>query len=224
MSDKIKSQHIGRKALLYVRQSSTYQVNHNLESQKLQYAMRQRLHMLGWQDIEVIDEDLGRSAAGTVTRSGFERMVAEVCMGKVGAVAAREVSRFARNSREWQQLVEVCRVVDTILVDQETIYDPRQSNDRLLLGLKGSLNEYELDLLRQRSLEARRQKAQRGELLVCAPVGFLKSEGRLEKDRSSHSRSDLIRIQQVFRIGHGSPDIDVVFGTRSPTTGADRGK
>ena len=135
MSDKIKSQHIGRKALLYVRQSSTYQVNRNLESQKLQYAMRQRLHMLGWQDIEVIDEDLGRSAAGTVTRSGFERMVAEVCMGKVGAVAAREVSRFARNSREWQQLVEVCRVVDTILVDQETIYDPRQSNDRLLLGL-----------------------------------------------------------------------------------------
>src|SRR5215471_17337622 len=114
MSDKIKSQHISRKALLYVRQSSTYQVHHNLESQKLQYAMRQRLHMLGWQDIEVIDEDLGRSAAGTVTRSGFERMVAEVCMGKVGAVAAREVSRFARNSREWQQLVEVCRVVDTI--------------------------------------------------------------------------------------------------------------
>ncbi len=120
MSEKIKSQHIGRKALLYVRQSSTYQVNHNLESQKLQYAMRQRLHMLGWRDIEVIDEDLGCSAAGTVTRSGFERMVAEVCMGKVGAVAAREVSRFARNSREWQQLVEVCRVVDTILVDQET--------------------------------------------------------------------------------------------------------
>jgi DNA invertase Pin-like site-specific DNA recombinase len=138
--------------------------------------------MLGWQDIEVIDEDLGCSAAATVTRSGFERMVAEVCMGKVGAVAAREVSRFARNSREWHQLVEVCRVVDTILVDQETIHEPRQSNDRLLLGLKGSLNEDELDLLRQRSLEARRQKAQRGELIVCAPVGFVKSEDRLEKD------------------------------------------
>ena len=155
MSEKIKSQHVGRKALLYIRQSSIYQVNHNLESQKLQYGMQQRLHMLGWRQIEVIDEDLGCSAAGTVTRSGFERMV------------AREVSRFARNSREWQQLVEVCRVVDTILVDQETIYDPRQSNDRLLLGLKGSLNEYELDLLRQRSLEARREKARRGELIVA---------------------------------------------------------
>ena len=101
-----------------------------------------------------------------MTRSVFERMVTQVCMSKIGAVAAREVSRFARNSRDWQQLVEVCRVVDTLLVDQKTIYDPRQSNDRLLLGLKGSLNEYELDLLRQRSLEARRAKAWRGELIV----------------------------------------------------------
>jgi DNA invertase Pin-like site-specific DNA recombinase len=88
-------------------------------------------------------------------RAGFERMVAEVCLGQVGAVAAREVSRFARNSRDWQKLVEVCRVVDTLLIDQEMVYTPRQSNDRLLLGLKGSLNEYELDLRRQRSVEAR---------------------------------------------------------------------
>jgi len=125
----------------------------------------------------VIDDDLGRSAAGGVQRAGFERMVAQVCLGKVGAVAAREVSRFARNSRDWQQLIalregpprrtrrqgacglrqggrslrEMCRVVDTVLVDQETVYAPRHGNDRLLLGLKGSLNEYELDLLRQRS-------------------------------------------------------------------------
>ena len=84
--------------------------------------MQQRLQQLGWREIEVVDEDLGRSAAGTVTRAGFERMAAEVCLGKVGAVATREVSRFARNSREWQQLVEVCRVVDTVLIDQETVY------------------------------------------------------------------------------------------------------
>src|SRR6478672_8044782 len=162
--------------MLYVRQSSAYQVTHNVESQKLQYGMEDRLRQLGWHEIEVVDEDLGRSASGTVMRSGFERMVAEVCLGKVGAVAAREVSRFARNSREWQQLVEVCRVVDTVLVDQDTIYAPRMSNDRLLLGLKGSLNEYELDLLRQRSVEARRQKAQRGELLIVSPVGYRKGE------------------------------------------------
>jgi DNA invertase Pin-like site-specific DNA recombinase len=193
MSDKIRAQHLTRKAMLYVRQSSAYQVSHNLESQKLQYAMQDRLRQLGWNEIEVIDEDLGRSAAGTQTRTGFERMVAEVCLGHVGAVAAREVSRFARNSREWQQLVEVCRIVDTVLIDQETVYAPRQSNDRLLLGLKGSLNEYELDLLRQRSLEARREKAKRGELVVVAPVGYCKTEDqRLEKDPD-------LRVQDAIR-------------------------
>lgn len=145
MHEKIRPHHLGRKAILYVRQSSAHQVLHNRESGTLQYAMH------------------GRSAAGGVARAGFDRMVAEVCLGKVGAVAAREVSRFARNSRDWQQLIEMCRVVDTVLV--ETVNAPRQGNDRLLLGLKGSLNEYELDLLRQRSLSARYEKARRGELV-----------------------------------------------------------
>ncbi|SEP49574.1 Resolvase, N terminal domain [Rhodospirillales bacterium URHD0017] len=154
ISEKIRPHHLERKALLYVRQSSVHQVQHNRESSALQYAMQGRLRALGWSEIEVIDDDLGRSAAGGVQRAGFERMVAEVCLGKVGAVCAREVSRFARNSRDWQQLIEMCRVVDTVLIDQETVYAPRQGNDRLLLGLKGSLNEYELDLLRQRSLSA----------------------------------------------------------------------
>ena len=122
MSEKIKLQHLQRKAILYICQSSTYQVNNNLESQKLQYAMQERLRQLGWCEIEVVDEDLGRSAAGTVARSGFDRMVAEVCLGRVGAVAAREVSRFARKSREWQQLVEVCRIVDTLLVGSWLIF------------------------------------------------------------------------------------------------------
>lgn len=183
MSDKIKPQHLERKAILYIRQSSLHQVIHNRESQMLQYAMQERLRTLGWSAIDIVDDDLGRSAAGTVARAGFERMVAEVCLGKVGAVAAREVSRFARNSRDWQQLIEMCRVVDTLLIDQETVYAPRQSNDRLLLGLKGSLNEYELDLLRQRSLAARYEKARRGELLIAVPVGFVKTDDhRLEKD------------------------------------------
>src|SRR2546427_11211140 len=183
ISDKVRPHHLERKAILYVRQSSAHQVLHNRESSALQYAMRDRLTTLGWSEIEVIDDDLGRSAAGGVQRAGFERMVAEVCLGKVGAVAAREVSRFARNSRDWQQLVEVCRVVDTVLIDLDTVYSPRHSNDRLLLGLKGSLNEYELDLLRQRSVEARRAKAQRGELLVAAPVGYLKTDApHFEKD------------------------------------------
>ena len=182
ISDKVRPHHLERKALLYVRQSSAHQVLHNRESSALQYAMRDRLAALGWSEIEVIDDDLGRSAAGGVQRAGFERMVAEVCLGKVGAVCAREVSRFARNSRDWQQLIEMCRVVDTVLIDQETIYAPRHGNDRLLLGLKGSLNEYELDLLRQRSLSARYEKARRGELVVGAPVGFIKAGDHYEKD------------------------------------------
>lgn len=203
MSEKIRPHHLQRKAILYVRQSSPYQVLHNPESQKLQYAMQEHLRRLGWQEIEIIDEDLGRSAAGTTTRAGFERMVAQVCLGQVGAVAAREVSRFARNSREWQQLVEVCRVVDTVLIDQEMVYAPRQSNDRLLLGLKGSLNEYELDLLRQRSLEARREMAKRGELIVNAPVGYLKSEeSSLQKtpDRRVREAIELL-FEKVVEIG-----------------------
>ncbi|MBV8288618.1 MAG: recombinase family protein [Hyphomicrobiales bacterium] len=182
IADKIGPHHLERKAILYVRQSSAHQVLHNRESGALQYAMRDRLTALGFTEIEVIDDDLGRSAAGGVQRAGFERMVAEVCLGKVGAVCAREVSRFARNSRDWQQLVEMCRVVDTVLVDQETIYAPRHGNDRLLLGLKGSLNEYELDLLRQRSLSARYEKARRGELVVAAPIGFIKAGDCFEKD------------------------------------------
>src|SRR4051812_47238951 len=187
-ADKIGAQHRARKAVLYVRQSSAHQVQHNRESQVLQYAIRERLVQLGWSEIEVIDDDLGRSAAGGVARAGFERMVAEVCLGKVGAVAAREVSRFARNNRDWQQLVEMCRVVNTLLIDQETVYAPRLGNDRLLLGLKGSLNEYELDLLRQRSLSARHEKARRGELVVAAPVGFIKVGDRLEKDPDRRPR------------------------------------
>jgi DNA invertase Pin-like site-specific DNA recombinase len=199
MSDKIQRHHLERKAVLYVRQSSAFQVTHNVESQKLQYAMQVRLQQLGWRDVEVVDEDLGRSASGSVERSGFERMVAQVCLGQVGAVAAREVSRFARNSREWQQLVEMCRVVDTLLIDQETVYSPRLSNDRLLLGLKGSLNEYELELLRQRSLEARREKARRGELIVAAPVGYLKTaDQRLEKDPDRRVQEALLLVFRKF--------------------------
>ena len=191
-SDKIRPHHLDRKAILYVRQSSSHQVLHNRESRALQYAMRDRLTGLGWSEIAIIDDDLGRSAAGSVTRAGFERMVAEVCLGKVGAVAAREVSRFACNSRDWQQLIEMCRVVDTVLVDGETVYAPRQGNDRLLLGLKGSLNEYELDLLRQRSLSARYEKAQ-------GRAGRRRT-GRLRQGRQSAGEGSDRRVQEAIRL------------------------
>ena len=183
MSEKITRGHLELGAILYVRQSSLYQVVHNEESGRLQYGMEERLHDLGWREVEIIDEDLGRSAAGVSERKGFARMVAEVCLGKIGAVAAREVSRFARNNREWHLLIEMCAVVHTLLIDHESVYDPRNSNDRLLLGLKGNLSAYELDTLRHRALAARRAKAQRGKLFPTPPPGFVKTDdGRLEKD------------------------------------------
>ena len=203
MSDKIGERHLARRAILYVRQSSAQQLANNEESRRLQYAMRERLQTLGWRDVEVIDEDLGKSAAGSVDRSGFRRLVADVSLGLVGVVAAREVSRFARNSRDWQQLIEICRVVDTLLVDHEAVYAPRSGNDRLLLGLKGSLNEYELDLLRLRGLEARKEKAGRGELVASVPIGYrVTDDGRLEKTPDMRVRQMIELIfAKFFELG-----------------------
>lgn len=203
MSDKVGDRHLARRAILYVRQSTPHQLARNDESRRQQYAMRDRLQTLGWREVEVIDEDLGKSAAGAVERSGFRRLVAEVSLGLVGVVAAREVSRFARNSRDWQQLIEICRVVDTLLVDHETVYAPRLSNDRLLLGLKGSLNEYELDLLRLRGLEAQREKAGRGELVVSVPVGYhVGAAGRVEKTPDGRVRQLIeLLFAKFFELG-----------------------
>jgi len=203
MSEKLTSNHLQRQAIVYVRQSSHQQLVHNTESTRLQYAMEERVRDLGWREVEIIDEDQGRSATTTSGRTGFQRMVAEVCLGKIGAVAAIEVSRFARNNRDWHQLIEMCSMVGTLLIDHDAIYDPRRPNDRLLLGLKGSMSEYELVLLRQRSLEARWAKARRGELVIQAPMGFVKTaDQRLEKDpdlRVQHA-VDLV-FAKFFELG-----------------------
>jgi len=186
-----------RKAALYIRQSSPHQVANNHESRRLQYAMQERLRSLGWQQFDIVDEDLGRTASGCVSRTGFEYLVAEVCLGKVGAVAARELSRLSRNNPDWAQLIEVCRLVNTLLVDLDVIYDPREANDRLLLGVKGSLSEYELDLLRVRAQQAREEKAARGELLIAVPVGYVKAgDGLVEKDPDKRVQQ---AISSVFR-------------------------
>ena len=220
-ADKIKPHHLARKAIVYVRQSSAHQVLHNPESRALQYAMRDRLAALGWSEIEVVDDDLGRSAAGGVARAGFERMVAEVCLGKVGAVAAREVSRFARNSRDWQQLIEMCRVVDTVLVDGEAVYAPRDGNDRLLLGLKGSLNEYELDLLRQRSLVGALRQGAAGRAGGRRP-GRLRQGRRPAGEGSGPARAggDPAGVRQGGRARQRPPGAAVVPRARPRAAGA----
>jgi excisionase family DNA binding protein len=170
---KVTSEHLARGAFVYVRQSTADQLLHNHESRRRQYGLADRARGLGWGDVVVIDDDLGRSGSG-VSRPGFERLLAAICEGRVGAVFAIEASRLARNGRDWHTLIEFCGLVGTIIVDEDGVYDPRQPNDRLLLGMKGTMSELELSILRQRSLEALKQKARRGELFLTVAVGYLK--------------------------------------------------
>ena len=172
MTDKITPEHLRRKAVVYIRQSTPGQVSGNLESQRRQYALREVAEGLGFAAIEVIDDDLGRSGSGSVKRPGFERLVAAICTGEVGMVFCLEASRLARNGRDWHHVVDLCGLVGTLVADADGVYDPRIGNDRLLLGLKGTMSEFELGLIRQRSLEAIRAKASRGELEYALPIGL----------------------------------------------------
>jgi DNA invertase Pin-like site-specific DNA recombinase len=171
-SDKVTPDHLRRRAIVYVRQSTVIQVLHNLESQRRQYNLVEYARELGFTDVITIDEDLGKSGSGLVEGPGFQRLVAEVCAGHVGAVLSIEASRLARNGRDWHHLIELCGVVGAVVIDPEGIYDPRLPNDRLLLGLKGTMNEFELHRFRQRSFEAMRQKARRGEFQCNLPAGY----------------------------------------------------
>jgi DNA invertase Pin-like site-specific DNA recombinase len=169
---KITDNHLDRRAVVYVRQSTLTQLTHNRESQRRQYGLADYARSLGFRNVDTIDEDLGRSGSGLVERPGFSRLVAMVCSGEVGAVLCIEASRLARNGRDWHHLIELCGLAGTLVVDPEGIYDPRSMNDRLLLGLKGTMSEFELNLLRQRSVQAILQKAQRGALQYCLPIGL----------------------------------------------------
>ncbi len=180
---KITPEHLTRGAFVYVRQSTADQLVNNHEIRRRQYALVDRARALGWAAVEVIDDDLGRSGSG-IARPGFERLLAAICEGRVGAVVSiEEASRLARNGRDWQTLLEFCGLVDTLIVDEDGVYDPRHPNDRLLLGMKGTMNEMELSLFRQRSLEALKQKARRGELFLTVAIGYVKtSHNRIEND------------------------------------------
>jgi DNA invertase Pin-like site-specific DNA recombinase len=174
MNDKITDAHRDRSAYIYIRQSTLQQVQHNVESNRRQYALRERASTLGFSSVVVVDDDLGISGAGTQQRPGFSRLLAAVCDGEVGAVFALEASRLARNNRDWHHLIDLCVLTRTLVVDADGIYDPRLLNDRLLLGMKGTMSEFELGLLRQRAQEAYRQKALRGDVMTRVPVGFVR--------------------------------------------------
>ncbi|WP_298674314.1 recombinase family protein [uncultured Sphingomonas sp.] len=200
LPEKIRQRHQERQAIVYVRQSTVRQVTQNRESTRLQYGLADRACHLGWQreQVTVIDDDLGRSASSTLDRPGFQRLVAEVGLGHVGLVLGIEVSRLARSCRDWHQLLEMCALFDTLIGDADGIYDPGTYNDRLLLGLKGTMSEAELHILKARMHEGRRAKARRGELIMGLPRGYvLKPSGDVALDPDEGVQR---AIRQVFAV------------------------
>jgi excisionase family DNA binding protein len=194
--NKITPEHLIRGAIVYVRQSTQDQLLHNHESRRRQYALAERARSFGFAKVEVIDDDLGRSGGGA-RRPGFERLLAATCEGRAGMVLAIEASRLARNGRDWHTLLEFCGLVGCLLADEDGVYDARLPNDRLLLGMKGTMSEMELSMLRQRSIEALRQKARRGELFLNVPVGYV----RIRHDRIAMDPDLRVReaITLIFR-------------------------
>lgn len=174
-ASKVAASHLGRTAYLYVRQSTLRQVLNNTESTQRQYALRQRAVALGWQpeQIVVIDCDQGQSGASAADREGFQHLVAEVGMGRAGIVLGLEVSRLARNNADWHRLLEICALAGTLICDEDGLYDPAEFNDRLLLGLKGTMSEAELHFIRARLRGGQLAKARRGELEMALPVGLI---------------------------------------------------
>jgi len=183
-----------RKAVVYVRQSTQTQVEANTESRRRQYELVEVARRRGFRTVEVIDEDLGRSASGMVARPGFDKLVAALCAGEIGAVLCFDASRLARNGRDWHHLLELCGLVDARVIDLDGVYDPCRPNDRLLLGMKGSISEFELGVIRARMLDAARAKARRGELRIGVPIGYL-----WHREYGLGFDPDL-RLQQVIRL------------------------
>lgn len=193
-AEQLPASVLRRKAAVYVRQSCPGQVQANLESQRRQYDLVSEAKRRGFQHVEVIDDDLGLSASGTVVRPGFERLVAPLCAGEIGAVLCFDASRLARNGRDWHHLLELCGLVGARVIDLDGVYDPCRPNDRLLLGMKGSISEFELGILKARMLDAARAKAHRGELRISVPIGYVwhREIGLgLDPDR---------RLQEVIRL------------------------
>jgi DNA invertase Pin-like site-specific DNA recombinase len=198
-NSKVQARHLKRNAYLYVRQSSLRQVFENTESTKRQYDLRQRAVALGWRvdQVVVIDSDLGQSGASAVDREGFQRLVTEVSLGRAGIVMGLEVSRLARNSTDWHRLLEICALTDALILDEDGIYDPAHFNDRLLLGLKGTMSEAELHVLRARLRGGILNKARRGELEMRLPIGFVyDADGRVRLDPDTRIQA---RVRQLFR-------------------------
>src|SRR3954466_7183760 len=199
---KITDAHRRRRAVVYVRQSTLHQVERNVESGARQYALRERAVELGWpaERVTVVDEDTGRSGRSTDGRLGFKELVAEVGLGHVGIVLALEVSRFARSSADWHQLLDLCALTATLIADADGVYSPADFNDRLLLGLKGTMSEAELHLIHARLDGGLRNKAARGELRLALPVGLERDDaGRIVLAADEQVRHAIERVFALWR-------------------------
>lgn len=199
MSSKLTTGHLQREAVVYVRQSTVRQVREHTEGKRRQYELVECARDFGFTSITVVDEDLGRSGSGLQKRPGFERLVGMICSGSVGGVFCLEASRLARNGRDWHHLIDLCALVGVLVFDPDGIYDPRLMNDRLLLGLKGSMSEYELGLLRQRSVEARNSMAARGELRFKLSAGYVWEDGKIVKDPDARVVEAVVLIFKKYR-------------------------
>ena len=215
MSESLKVQphHLERGAYLYIRQSSMRQVIENVESTKRQYALRGRAIALGWRDdrIVVMDSDQGESGASAAWREGFQRLVTDVGMGRAGIVMGLEVSRLARNNADWHRLLEICALADTLILDEDGVYDPANFNDRLLLGLKGTMSEAELHVLKARLRGGILNKVRRGEYRCPLPTGFVYDEaGNVVLDPDAQVRDTITHFFETFsRVGSARQTVKV---------------
>jgi len=204
-SNKITVQHLQRKAIVYLRQSSERQVVQNTESQRLQYELEDHARELGFKQVEIIDTDLGSSAAiGAAPREGFERLVASVAIGEVGLILSREVSRLSRTDKDWCQLLEVCQLFGTLIGDAERVYDLSLMDDQLVLGIKGTLSVVELKVLNLRLQQGMEEKARRGELVRLLPPGYVRDgAGKVVKDPDRRVQEAIDLVFQIFRQTRG---------------------
>ena len=199
--DKIQPRHRDRLAVVYVRQSTVQQVARHQESTRLQYGLKEHAQRLGWPEerVLVIDEDLGVSGASSAGREGFQRLLGEVALDHVGLILGLEMSRLARSCKDWYQLLELCALFQTLIGDLDGLYDPARYNDRLLLGLKGTMSEAELHILKQRMLQGKLAKARRGELCMPVPIGYVRRpSGEIALDPDEEARAVVRRIFEQF--------------------------
>jgi DNA invertase Pin-like site-specific DNA recombinase len=195
---KITPEHLARDAIVYIRQSTPHQVVNNLESKRRQYGLVEREQALRWNDVQVIDDDLGRSANGDSTRHGFEKLLARICEGRVGIIVSIEASRLARNGREWHTLLEFCGFTNCLIADENQIYDPRQPDDRLVLGMKGAMSEMGLSILHQR-WRNQKTKSTPGRVVWNRShwLSKIRPQSNRERSQSSNPRRHLSCVQQI---------------------------